>query len=52
MGNTPSIKKVNFEDVQTLQNKSIKGLLINTLSTDFQSCLICGTISINQEEKL
>ena len=52
MGNTPSIRKVNFEDVQTLQNKSIKGLLINTLSTDFQSCLICGTISITQEEKI
>ena len=37
MGNTPSIRKVNFEDVQKIQNKSIKGLLINTLSADFQN---------------
>lgn len=52
MGNTPSIRKVNFEDVQQIQNKSIKGLLINTLSADFQSCLISGTVPITQEEKI
>ena len=52
MGNTPSIRKVNFEDVQALQNKSIKGLLINTLSADFQSCLISGTVQLLKGEKL
>jgi len=52
MGNTPSIKKVNYEDIQALQKKTIKGLLINTLSADFQSCLISGTVPVIQEEKL
>lgn len=52
MGNTQSIRKVNYEDVQALQKKTIKGLLINTLSADFQSCLINGTVQINQEEKI
>jgi len=52
MGNTQSIRKVNYEDVQALQKKTIKGLLINTLSSDFQSCLINGTVQINQEEKI
>ena len=52
MGNTPSIRKVNYEDVQSLQKKTIRGVLINTLSSDFQSCLISGTVPINQEEKM
>ena len=52
MGNTQSIRKVNYEDVQALQKKTIKGLLINTLSADFQSCLINGTVPIIQEEKI
>ena len=52
MGNTPSIKKVNYEDIQALQKKTIKGLLINTLSADFQSCLISGTVPVIQEEKI
>jgi len=52
MGNTQSIRKVNYEDVQALQKKTIKGLLINTLSADVQSCLINGTVQINQEEKI
>ena len=52
MGNTPCIKKVNYEDVQALQKKTIRGILMNTLSSDFQSCLISGTLPINQEEKM
>jgi hypothetical protein len=52
MGNTQSIRKVNYEDVQALHKKTINGLLINTLSADVQSCLINGTIQINQEEKI
>ena len=52
MGNTQSIRKVIYEDVQALQKKTIKGLLINTLSADVQSCLINGTVQINQEEKI
>lgn len=52
MGNTQSIRKVNYEDVQALQKKTIKGLLINTLNADVQSCLINGTVQINQEEKI
>ena len=52
MGNTTSIRKVNYEDVQVLQKKTIKGILINTLNADFQSCLINGTITIIHEEKI
>ena len=50
MGNTPSIKKVNYEDIQALQKKTIKGLLINTLSADFQSCLISGTVRLYKKK--
>ena len=52
MGNTSSVNKVNFEDVQAIQKKTIKGVMINTLSGDFQSCLISGTLPISQEEKI
>ena len=34
------------------KKKTIRGVLINTLSSDFQSCLISGTVPINQEEKM
>jgi len=52
MGNTKSVNKVNFEDVQYAIKQSNNCLLINTLQTDEQSCLIKKTISINIEEKI
>ena len=52
MGNTKSVNKVNFEDVQYAIKQSNNCLLINTLQTDEQSCLIKKTIPINIEEKI
>ena len=51
MGNSTSVQKVNFEDIQFLL-KNKKPLLINTLSQNEQSCLIKGTISVTDEEKI
>lgn len=47
MGNHNSNVKIGFEDMQNLLNKS---LIINTLSTNHQSCLIKNTLSSNDEE--
>ena len=52
MGNTPSIKKVGFEDIQYIQKNNNYGILINTLSSNDQKCVITGTISPNNEEKV
>ena len=46
----PSFTLLNFEKIQYhIKNKSI---LINTLESNNQSCLISGTISIEEEIKL
>ena len=52
MGNTNNkCKYINFEDVQyTISGKSF--ILINTLPTDKQSCLIRGTLDITEEERI
>ena len=52
MGNTPSVNKVNFEDIQYAIKQSNNCLLINTLRPNEQSCLIKKTIPINIEEKV
>ena len=52
MGNTPSVNKVNFEDIQYAIKQSNSCLLINTLNPNEQSCLIKKTIPINIEEKI
>ena len=55
MGNQPSlqqIQKINFEDVQTVSKNPEIYLLISTLSFVEQNCLICGTISPQEEETL
>ena len=49
MGQTQSIKKVNFEDVQQTIQTNNKYLLINTLRENEQKCLIRGTISPEKE---
>ena len=51
MGNSPSVRKVNFEDVQFLL-KNKKPILINTLDRNNQNCLIKGTIAISEEEEI
>tara|TARA_Y100000022_G_C13239981_1_gene371913 strand:- start:695 stop:1120 length:426 start_codon:yes stop_codon:yes gene_type:complete len=52
MGNTVSVRKVNFEDIQyAIKNKN-KCILINTLNSNEQGCLIKNTVPIDSEEKL
>ena len=48
MGNTYSIKKINFEDMQKFM-KDTGCIIINTLPIDRQQCLITGTIDANNE---
>lgn len=50
MGNTQSIKKINFEDMQLALNNSDNYLIINTLPENQQTCLISNTITIDKEE--
>lgn len=51
MGNTQSMRKINFEDMQTVTKNPEIYLLINTLPLgEYQSCLIHGTVSSSQEE--
>jgi hypothetical protein len=52
MGNSQSIKKVNFEDIQQIWRNNQNILLINTLSENNQGCLIKGTICIKEEIRL
>ena len=51
MGNTSSISKVNFEDIQhSIKNKS--SYIINVLNRNEQQCLIQNTMNIDDEEQL
>ena len=52
MGNTTSTRKVNFEDVQYCIKHPQKYLLINTLETQNQGCLIQNTVTISKEEQI
>ena len=52
MGNTQSIQKINFQDIQTVIKTPALYLLINTLNENEQKCLITNTISIYQEEQI
>ncbi len=47
--NTNNIKKINFQDMQTIIKSKI--IIINTLSEKEQECLIQGTINILDEVK-
>jgi hypothetical protein len=51
MGNTQSIKKINFEDMQTVMKNSELYLIINTLPLNEQNCLILGTLNADEEEQ-
>jgi hypothetical protein len=50
MGNSQSMKKINYEDMQTVVKNPEIYLLINTLPSASQDCLISTTVSIDQEE--
>ena len=52
MGNTQSMRKINFEDMQTATKNPETYLIINTLSAKEQQCLIRNTMSIDQEEAI
>jgi hypothetical protein len=53
MGNSQSSSiKINYEDVQFIIKNPDGHLLINTLSTTEQNCLIINTININNEENI
>lgn len=49
MGNTQSMQKINFEDVQFVLKNADNYLLINTLSENEQKCLIPNTTAIEKE---
>jgi hypothetical protein len=51
MGNTTSIKKINFEDIlYAIKNNNY--LIINTLNINEQTCLIKKTVTANKEVEL
>ena len=50
MGNTQSIKKINYEDMQTVIKNSEAYLIINTLPPSEQQCLIVNTTFAVDEE--
>jgi hypothetical protein len=52
MGQSQSIQKNNFEDIQYTFNNKEDHILINTLHETRQDCLIMGTISFNREAEL
>jgi hypothetical protein len=51
MGNTASVRKINFEDTQKIV-KDKKTILISTLPPDKQDCLIRGTVCVDKEVQI
>ena len=52
MGNSQSIQKINYEDVQYVIKTAQNHILINTLNEGEQECLIKTTINIHKEVEL
>ena len=52
MGNTQSMKKINYEDMQTVIKNPEIYLIINTLPLSEQQCLIVNTTLANDEETI
>ena len=52
MGNTQTINKINYEDIQYILKNSESHILINTLNEEEQGCLIPSTTNIQNEESL
>lgn len=52
MGNTQSMKKINYEDMQTVIKNPEIYLIINTLPLSEQRCLITNTILASDEETI
>lgn len=51
MGNSQSIRKVNYEDIQYVIKNSEVHITINTLTHEEQDCLLPNTLNINKEEE-
>jgi hypothetical protein len=51
MGNSPSIQKISFEDVQHIVKNPEPYVLINTLNESEQDCLIPYTVLAVNEER-
>lgn len=49
MGNSSSVNKINFEDIQYILQKKDKYILINTLEENAQDCLLPTTITPEKE---
>ena len=52
MGNTQSMKKINYEDMQTASKNPEIYLIINKLPISEQKCLIINTIIATDEEAI
>ena len=52
MGNTQTMKKINYEDMQTVIKNSEIYLIINTLPSNEQHCLIVNTTLATDEEHI
>jgi rhodanese-related sulfurtransferase len=52
MGNSQSIRKVNYEDIQYVIKNSEIYITINTLTQEEQDCLLPNTLNIHKEEEL
>ena len=52
MGNIQSMKKINYEDMQTVIKNPEVYLIINTLPPSDQKCLIVNTTFAEEEEIL
>ena len=52
MGNTQSMKKINYEDMQTIIKNPEVYFIINTLPLSEQLCLIVNTTLANEEEMI
>jgi|TARA_Y100000992_G_C21029130_1_gene379453 hypothetical protein len=52
MGNTQSINKINFEDMQYFIKNTNEHIIINTLPENQQSCLIINTVDPINEVKV
>lgn len=52
MGNSQSMKKINYEDMQTVIKNPEIYLIINTLPQSEQECLIVNTTLANEEEEI
>jgi hypothetical protein len=52
MGNSQSIQKINYEDVQYVIKNSENHMIINTLNESDQECLIQNTVNIHKEVEI